>query len=262
MKSVEVKSIHEPGNWRGFAKLLMFAFAICAVFVVGGGFELWQHGRNPMTVRQAILYQDFGQLARFREENRALPVDPRRIVFLGDSITRVWDLGESFPGEPYLNRGIDSQTTSQMLVRFRQDVIDLQPASVVILAGTNDLGDTSAAPLPIPDIERNLQTMADLAVAHNIRPIFASVLPVHNHGLKVIISAERSPQSILEVNRWLRSYCAQYGYTYIDYHSALVSPDGMMRKELSEDGIHPNAAGFRIMASIAKNALETKNATK
>ncbi len=211
-------------------------------------------------MRQAPLYQDFGQLARFREENRTLPVDPRRIIFFGDSITRLWDLGESFPGELYLNRGIDSQTTSQMLVRFRQDVIDLQPASVVILAGTNDLGDTSAAPLLIPDIERNLQTMAELATAHNIRPIFGSLLPVHNSGLKVVISAERSQSSILEINKWLHSYCAQYGYTYIDYHSALVSSNGMMRRDLSDDGIHPNASGYRIMASITKTALVRKNA--
>lgn len=262
MKSAEIKLIREPGNWHGFGKSLTVAFAICAAFVAGGGFELWQHNRDRMEVRQAILYQDFGQLARFREENLALPADPRRIIFLGDSITRFWDLGESFPGEPYLNRGIDSQTTSQMLVRFRQDVVDLRPASVVILAGTNDLGDTSAAPLPIPDIERNLQTMAELAAAHGIRPILASVLPVHSHGSKLAISAMRNPESILAVNVWARSYCAQYGYTYIDYHNGLVSPDGMMRRELSDDGVHPNAAGYSIMTSIAKSALEAKDPAK
>jgi lysophospholipase L1-like esterase len=262
MKSTEMKIIREPSNWSGLGKLLTVAFAVCAAFVVGGGFELWQHNGDRIVMRQAILYQDYGQLARFRQENRALPPDPRRVIFLGDSITRLWDLGESFPGEPYLNRGIDSQTTSQMLVRFRQDVVDLHPASVVILAGTNDLGDTSAAPLPIPDIERNFQTMAEIAEVHGIRPILASVLPVHSYGSTFAVSSMRNPESILAVNVWARSYCAQHGYTYIDYHSALVSPNGMMRRELSDDGLHPNAAGYSIMASVAKNALETTQASK
>jgi lysophospholipase L1-like esterase len=149
-----------------------------------------------------------------------------------------------------------------MLVRFRQDVVDLRPASVVILAGTNDLGDTSAAPLPIPDIERNLQTMAELAAVHGIRPILASVLPVHSSGSTFAISAMRTPESISAVNVWIRSYCAQYGYTYIDYHSALMAPDGMMRRELSDDGIHPNAGGYSIMASVAKSALDANRASK
>jgi lysophospholipase L1-like esterase len=252
---------HTPmlGRWRGFGKSLAVAFIVSAAFVCGAEFGLVQLPKDPLASRKDLLYRDFGQLGRFRAENLALSRDPRRVVFIGDSITRLWNLETSFPKEPYLNRGIDSQTSSQMLVRFRQDVLDLQPASVVILAGTNDLGDTSAAPLPIPDIERNLQTMAELAAAHGIRPIIASVLPVHSYGAKWAISATRTPKSILGVNVWARSYCAQYGYTYIDYHSALVAPDGMMRRELSDDGVHPNAAGYRIMTSIAKVALEAND---
>jgi lysophospholipase L1-like esterase len=262
MKSAKMKLIRVPGNWSGLGKLLTVALAVCAAFVAGGGFELWQQNRDRIVMRQAVLYRDFGQLARFREENRTLPRDPRRVIFLGDSITRLWDLGESFPGDPFLNRGIDSQTTSQMLVRFRQDVVDLHPAAVMILAGTNDLGDTSAAPLPIPDIERNLQTMAELASAHGIRPILASLLPVHSYGSKWAISAMRNPESILAVNAWIRSYCAEYGYTYVDYHTALVSANGMMRRELSDDGIHPNAAAYNIMASVAKNSFVATRASK
>jgi lysophospholipase L1-like esterase len=149
-----------------------------------------------------------------------------------------------------------------MLVRYRQDVLELHPSSVVILAGINDLGDTSAVPTPIPDIERNLQTMAELATLHHIRPVFASLLPVHNYKLRTQILETQIPQGLLEVNKWLKSYCAEQGYTYIDYHAAMMSPDGKMRKDLTEDGVHPNAAGYAIMASIAKESLSSNISAK
>lgn len=126
---------------------------------------------------------------------------------------------------------------------MRQDVLDLQPAATVILSGTNDPENASAAPTSIPDIERNLQTMAEQADAHHIRPVFASIFPVDNYKSGVPISAMRTPKNILVVNTWLKSYCALHGYPYVDYHTAMLSPGGMMRLEFSDDGIHPNAAG-------------------
>jgi lysophospholipase L1-like esterase len=245
-----------PDNWRGLGRSLMIATVICAAFIAGGIFDRLLRPDAFLAMREASLFQDFGQLEKYRAANLALAPDPHRIVFLGDSITYYWNLETSFPGKPYLDRGIDAQTTSQMLVRFRQDVIDLQPAATVILAGTNDLGDTSAAPASIPDIERNLQTMAELADAHHIRPVFASLLPVHDYKSSFAISAMRNPKNILVINAWLKSYCKLHEYSYIDYHSAMVSPNGMMRLEFSDDGIHPNAAGHRIMAAVAKEALE------
>jgi len=245
-----------PENLRGFGGSLVIASVICAAFVAGGALDRLQRPGELLAKREAALFQDFGQLGKYRAANLALTPDPHRVVFLGDSITYFWDLETSFPGKPYLNRGIAAQTTSQMLVRFRQDVVDLRPASTVILAGTNDLGDTSAVPTSISDIERNLQTMAELADTHHVRPVFASLLPVHNYKSRAPISAIRTPKNILVVNAWLKSYCALHGYIYVDYHTAMVSPDGMMRLEFSDDGIHPNAAGHQIMAAVAKEALE------
>jgi lysophospholipase L1-like esterase len=257
-----MKRIQLPENWRGLGKSLAVALAFCAAFLAGVGFDWLQHLPLGIAARKDLLYEDFGQLGMYRAANLALPPNSRRIIFFGDSITYQWNLGVSFPGEPYLNRGIRGQTTSQMLVRYRQDVLELHPSSVVILAGINDLQDTSAVPTPIPDIERNLKTMAELATLHHIRPVFASLLPVHNYILKTQILETRVPQGLLEVNRWLKSYCAEQGYTYIEYHAAMMSPDGKMRKDLSEDGMHPNAAGYAIMASIAKDSLASDTSAK
>jgi lysophospholipase L1-like esterase len=247
-----------PGSWRGFSKSVVTALALCTSFVVGDVFNQLQ-GPDPHGVRKALLFEDFGQLGKYRTANLALRQDSRRVVFFGDSITYLWDLATAFPGQPYLNRGIGGQTTSQMLVRFRRDVLDLEPYSVVIMAGTNDLGETSATPTSIPNIEENFQTLAELAAAHHIRPVFASVLPVNNYTSGISISGERTPQNILTLNEWLRSYCARQGYTFVDYHSALVASDGMMRKDFSEDGLHPNAIGYKVMASVTRSALAIPN---
>src|SRR6266567_2901369 len=133
--------------------------------------------------RIAVFTDDYGQLARYRDANAALKppaAGENRVVFFGDSITDIWNLDESFPGKPYVNRGIGGQTTSQMLVRFRQDVINLQPKVVVILAGTNDIAGNTG-PISKEDIEANYSSLAELARAHNVRVIFSSVLPVHNY---------------------------------------------------------------------------------
>jgi lysophospholipase L1-like esterase len=250
-----MRTNRSTGTWKELGALIGFAAILCITFVAGFAFAVFQ---NTNGARKEMLFADYGELGQYRAANLALPPDPNRVIFLGDSITYLWNLEASFPGENNLNRGINGQTTSQMLVRFRQDVLDLQPATVVILAGTNDLGETSAAPTPIPDIERNLQTMAELTVAHHIRPVFASLLPVNNYTSKAPISGLRSPQSLVAINDWLKAYCGRNGYTYLDYHSAMVSANGLMRRDLSDDGLHPNAAGYQIMASITKSALKQK----
>jgi lysophospholipase L1-like esterase len=242
-------------HWRGLGKSLAFGFLLCIVFFAGVGLDWLQHLPLGVAARKEMFFRDYGQLGVYRAANSALAPDPHRTIFFGDSITNLWNLAASFPGEPYLNRGINGQTTSQMLVRYRQDVLELQPVSVVILAGINDLGETSAVSTPIPDIERNLQSMAELATLHKIRPVFASVLPVHNNRFKDPKVITRIVPGILQINKWLKPYCAEHGYIYIDYTDAMIAPDGMMRRELSEDGIHPNAAGYAIMASIARDAL-------
>jgi lysophospholipase L1-like esterase len=209
--------------------------------------------------RIAIFTDDFGQLARYRDANAALKapaLNENRIVFFGDSITDIWKLEEYFPGKPYLNRGIGGQTTPQMLVRFRQDVIQLQPVVVVILAGTNDIAGNTG-PMGLEDIEANYSTMAELARAHNIRVIFCSILPVHNYTPKSReLFAERSPEKILELNRWLKNYCGASGLIYLDYFNAMVDEKGLLRRDLAEDGLHPNSDGYKLMAPLVEAALE------
>ncbi len=208
--------------------------------------------------RIAVFTDDYGQLARYRDANAALkPPAPgeNRVVFFGDSITDIWKLEDSFPGKPYLNRGIGGQTTPQMLVRFRQDVIDLHPRVVVILAGTNDIAGNTG-PMRLEDIEADYASMAELARANHIAVIFSSVLPVHNYTPKSQdFFAQRSPEKILALNRWLRDYCAAHGLVYLDYFAAMVDDKGLLKRDLAEDGLHPNAAGFKIMAPLAEKAI-------
>jgi lysophospholipase L1-like esterase len=201
---------------------------------------------------------DFGELARYRDENARLkpPVlGEKRVVFFGDSITDIWPLAEYFPGKPYINRGIGGQTTAQMLVRFRQDVIALQPKVVVILAGTNDIAGNTG-PTRLEDIEANYTSLAELARANGIAVVFSSVLPVHNYTPKSQeFFAQRPPEKIVELNRWLKTYCAAHGCVYLDYFSAMVDKSGLLQKDLADDGLHPNQAGYKLMAPLAEAAI-------
>jgi len=215
--------------------------------------------------RIAVYTNDFGQLARYRDADAALPapaVGENRVVFYGDSITDIWKLADYFPGKPYVNRGIGGQTTPQMLVRFRQDVIDLHPRVVVILAGTNDIAGNTG-PMRNEDIEANLASIAELARAHDIRVVFSSVLPVHNYtDRSKDFFAQRPMARILALDQWLRGYCTGSGDIYLDYFSALVDDKGLLQKDLADDGLHPNAAGFKIMAPLAEAAIERALAEK
>jgi lysophospholipase L1-like esterase len=210
--------------------------------------------------RIAIYTDDFGQLARYREADAALgppAAGENRVVFIGDSITDYWKLPDYFPGKTHINinRGIDGQTTPQMLVRFHQDVINLRPKVVIVLAGTNDIAGVTG-PARNEDIEANYASMADLAQAHGIRMVFASVLPVNNYTENAKESfALRPRERILALNAWLKDYCAKHGPVYLDYFSATVDDNGMLRKDLAEDGLHPNAAGYKIMAPLVEKAI-------
>jgi lysophospholipase L1-like esterase len=209
--------------------------------------------------RIAVYTDDYGQLARYRDANAALkPPAPgeNRVVFFGDSITDIWPIADSFPGKPYVNRGIGGQTTSQMLVRFRQDVINLQPKAVVILAGTNDIAGNSG-PISNEDIEANLASLADLARANKIAVIFSSILPVHNYTPQSQdFYAQRPMDRILALNRWLKDYCAANRVVYLDYFSAVVDDKGLLKRDLADDGLHPNKAGYAIMVPLVQKAIE------
>lgn len=209
--------------------------------------------------RIAVFTDDFGQLSRYREADAALgapAAGENRVVFFGDSITDLWKLADYFLSKPYINRGIGGQTTPQMLVRFRQDVIDLHPKVVVMLAGTNDIAGNTG-PMPNDDIEANYASMAELARIHDIGVVFSSVTPVHNYTERAQDFFAQRPQArILELNTWLKDYCAKNGIVYLDYFSALVDDHGMLKKDLSDDGLHPNDAGYKLMAPLAEAAIK------
>ncbi len=201
--------------------------------------------------------QDWPFLNRYKEANDKVPPlekNESRVVFMGDSITDGWKLAEYFPGKPYINRGIGGQTTPQMLIRFRPDVIALKPRLVLILAGTNDIAGNTG-PMTLEMIENNYASMAELAKANGIKVIFSSVLPIHDYG-KNKVSERRAPEQILKLNEWLKSYCKTNGHIYLDYFSKLVDDKGMLKQELANDGLHPNAEGYKVMAPLAESAIQ------
>ncbi len=219
------------------------------------------HFRALLEQKEAQLANpDWANLARYADANTktGAPVPGRpRVVFLGDSITDGWRLNEYFPDRDFVNRGISGQITGQMLGRMKADVIDLRPAAMLVLAGTNDI----ARGVPLAGIENNLTMIADLAQAAGIRPLFASVLPIHDYNKDknpaFEMSRRRPPAAIRALNDWIQNFCRTRGYTYVDYFSALVDKAGYLKAELADDGLHPNAAGYRIMAPIAQQAIDT-----
>jgi lysophospholipase L1-like esterase len=208
--------------------------------------------------RIAIYTDDFGELQRYREADAALAppaAGENRVVFVGDSITDYWKFADYFPGKAYINRGIDGQSTPQMLVRFRQDVIDLRPTVLVVLAGTNDVAGVTG-PERNQDIEANYAAMAELARLHHIHVVFASLLPVNNYTEDAKESFSLRPhERILALNNWLKDYCAKNGLVYLDYFSAMVDDKGMLKRDLSDEGLHPNTSGYKIMAPLAEKAI-------
>lgn len=203
----------------------------------------------------AQLLVDFGGLERFRQADAVMPAPKPgedRVVFMGDSITEDWKLEHSFPGKPYINRGISGQTSPQMLVRFRQDVIDLKPKVVMIMTGTNDIMENTG-PMTTQQSGESIASMADLATANNIRVVLCSVLPSSEFAW----SPDLKPAPrIVELNAWIKQYAAEKGYVYLDYYSAMTDERGGLPPALSEDGVHPLAAGFAIMAPLAEAAIE------
>ena len=218
--------------------------------------------------------QDWNQLGRYHDANeelKAQPAEAKRVVFMGDSITDMWKLGESFPGKPYIDRGISGQTTAQMLVRMYPDVVDLKPAAVIILAGTNDIAQNNG-PQTITMVEENLKAMTELAQKHGIQVILCALLPISDYAPmpmargnplqaadgprpKLIQSTRRPPSQIVQLNQWLKNYAASAGADYADYFSAVVDDKGMLKEGFSDDGLHPNTKGYALMAPVAEAAI-------
>jgi lysophospholipase L1-like esterase len=216
--------------------------------------------------RNDVRLRDWPDLARYREANRTV-VAPApaevRVVFMGDSITDSWQqprFGGFFPGKPYVDRGISGQTTPQMLLRFRPDVIALAPKAVVILAGTNDIAGNTG-PMTDEQIQGNVASMSELSRANGIRVVLSSILPVSEYHVRPGDTSPpqttRRPMArITALNAWMKDYAAANGHVYLDYVAATVDGKGLLRAELSEDDLHPNAAGYAVMAPLAEAAIQ------
>jgi acyl-CoA thioesterase I len=210
------------------------------------------------------LLTDFPWLAKFKDADAQLaPPAPgeNRVVFMGDSITEGWHFtgpDGSFPGKPYINRGISGQTSPQMVLRFRQDVIDLRPKAVVILAGTNDVAGNTG-PMTLEQTEDDLRDMAELAMANHIRVVLCSVLPAFDFPWSPGLSP--APK-ITDLNRWIKAYATEKGYVYVDYHSAMKDARDGLPQTLSHDGVHPNAAGYAIMTPLVEAGIAQALAAK
>ena len=202
-----------------------------------------------------IATHDFGRLCRYRAQNATLQREDKpavRVVFMGDSITEGWErLDPSFFSDGKVDRGISGQTTAQMLLRFRQDVIDLHPQVVHILAGTNDIAGNTG-PVTLAQVEGNLASMAELAQAHGIRVVFGSVPPAARFPWRPNLVVGTA---IEQLNRWIQAYAARNGHAYIDYYHAMATDDGVMQPSLSDDGVHPTLKGYKAMEPLAEAAL-------
>lgn len=248
-------------------------FLLCAI-LAGTSLSLAGQTTTPSTPtcdeyktraeRAENRLSDWPALARYAADNSKVvpPVkSEQRVVFMGDSITDSWDSPSSggfFPGKPYLNRGISGQTTPQMLIRFRPDVIALKPKIVVILAGTNDIAGNTG-PVSLEAIEGNLLSMAELARQNDIKVVLASLLPVSDYesrdGKPITQTVRRPPEKILALNKWIKSYADAHKLVYLDYFSAMVDDKGFFKDELSDDGLHPNAKGYSVMNPLAEAAI-------
>lgn len=221
-------------------------------------------------VALAEQLQDWNQLGRYHAANQELLAGPAatgRVVYIGDSITDGWPLAESFPGKPYVNRGISGQTTAQMLVRFYPDVLALDPDAVVIFAGTNDIARNNG-PQTVQMIQHNIMAMTELAQGHGVKVIFGAIMPINDRTMLPagratgqaprprVQSATRPPEDILALNAWLKSYAAEKGAVYADFYTATVDAEGFLRDGITNDGLHPNAEGYALMTPVVGAAIE------
>jgi lysophospholipase L1-like esterase len=238
---------------------------------------LWNTARSL-----ADQLQDWNQLGRYHQANEELkknPVPAGRVVFMGDSITDGWRLDEYFPGQPYVNRGISGQTTPQMLVRMYPDVIALKPAAMVLLAGTNDVA-RNTGPSTAEMIQQNVMAITELAQHNGIKVLLCSILPISDYAflaqqaagnpppaagrggpgrgpmIRMRMTPTRPPADILKLNAWMKEYATRASAVYVDYFSAFVDEKGWLKEGLANDGLHPNAEGYKIMVPLVSAAIQ------
>ncbi|MFZ1358217.1 MAG: SGNH/GDSL hydrolase family protein [Saprospiraceae bacterium] len=202
--------------------------------------------------------KDWANLSKYSSENKTLmplSMKEKRIVFMGNSITEGWKNTDPgfFEGRPYIDRGISGQTTPQMLIRFRPDVIDLKPAIVIILAGINDIAENTG-PMTLEETAGNIFSMAQLAKAANIKVIISSVLPANTFPWRPEI---KPAEKVIELNILLKQYCEENRITYLDYYSHMVDDKKGLDSRYGDDGVHPNLAGYKVMEGLVENAIKS-----
>lgn len=251
-------------------RTLLFTALLLAIFADTSLAQTPTPSPDPLTAekqradRLQSRFNDYAQLSRYAKANAEVKPPAKgenRVVFLGDSITDGWKLNEYFPEKPYINRGISGQTTPQMLIRMRPDVIAHKPAVMVLLAGTNDIAGNTG-PMTNEMIEDNIRSIVDLARANGIKVVLSSILPVSDYnknraGQPIVRTVQREPSRILELNKWIKAYCEERGLVYLDYFSATVDEKGFLKEGLANDGLHPNAEGYKIMQKLAAEAIAT-----
>ncbi len=239
----------------------LFLTTLCLTAIAFGQDAVPEKVDVPKLQKQLDTYAktlaDWPNLARYRAANTKVQppaASENRVVFMGDSITDAWGkkFEQFFPGKPYIGRGISGQTTPQMLIRFRPDVIDLKPKVVVILAGTNDIAGNTG-PMTLEAIEENLQSMAELASANGIKVVLSSVMPVCDYHRNQ--TEKRPPAKIMALNEWIKAYCEKTGAIYLNYYDAMLDDAKALRKEWTADGLHPNDAGYAAIAPLAEKAI-------
>lgn len=232
-------------------QLLMYRYAVVCLLLFCSFFISMQ----SMAQNEQLL-NDWGNLKRYEAANKALlppAANERRVVFMGNSITEGWAGADSvfFKQNPYINRGISGQTTPQMLVRFRADVIELKPAAVVILAGINDIAQNTG-PITIEQIFGNIVSMAELAHANKIKVVLCSVLPASDFPWRKGLNPALK---IVQLNERLQSYCRQQKHVYVDYYGSMNDGHGGLLPSLGYDGVHPNLAGYKIMEPLVQEGI-------
>lgn len=205
---------------------------------------------------QQVPAGDWPDFERYSEENKTLgpPLEnEKRVVFMGNSITEGWirAVPEFFEGRPWINRGISGQTTPQMLVRFRADVVNLKPAAVVILAGINDIAGNTG-PSTIEMIQDNIASMAEIAHANNIRVVLSSVLPAYDFPWRPGLEPAGK---VVELNSWIKSYACEQGHIYLDYFTAMVDDRNGLKRSYTHDEVHPTQEGYLVMGPLAEEAI-------
>jgi lysophospholipase L1-like esterase len=247
-------------------RILKFV-SVIIVLIIAGGITLYAQNKDTKPTQAQIdawkkaeeerVHNDWANLARFHDENIkiGLPLaGEKRVVFMGNSITEGWSRVDStfFKGKPYVNRGISGQTTPQMLIRFKPDVINLKPSVVVILAGINDIaGNTGPSTLEM--IEDNLSSMVEIAKANHVPVVLSSVLPAFDFPWR---PGMKPAEKVVKLNTWIKKYAESNGCTYVDYFTPMADDRDGLKKELSEDGVHPNLLGYKIMDPLVETAIQ------